>query len=404
MSIHFISGKPGGGKTLYSVKLIIDELVYGHRCVITNVPLKLGELNAYLQKKYPHKTIDLHQRVRLFSEEEMKGFFTIRPVGSQGCRLLTKEEWQRGDTPDYSKITDHGVAYFVDEVHIGFNARAWMETGRDVLYYLSQHRKLGDTVVCITQAIMNVDKQFRSVTQDYTYLRNLSKEKLSKFRLPSIFIRQTYSSPATDNSQPMETGSFRLDVSGMAACYDTAVGVGIHGRGADTSERKTGLPWWVFVLLILVGVWAVAFYVPDAVANMFSRPLPKSTSQSLTNSVQYVAPGQQFVALSHREANEPAPLAVTNVITVVSADRLLGIWRFILSDGTDLRQGDERLKFANRNGLLYGGVLYPWAKPGTVPAASFSDSQPLTAPVADVTRTEKKIFHPGENWSKMSAK
>jgi len=241
MSIHFISGKPGGGKSLYATKLIIDELLYGTRCVITNVPLKLGNLNAYLQKEYPNKSIDLHKRVILFNEEEMKEFFTIRPEGSRGPKLLTKEEWGKGEKPDYTGITDSGVAYFVDEVHIGFNARAWMDTGRDVLYYLSQHRKLGDTVVCITQAVMNVDKQFRSVTQDYTYMRNLSKERMSKFRLPNLFIRQTYTSPAADNATPMETGTLRLDVKGLASCYDTAVGVGIHGKkGADTHERKTG--------------------------------------------------------------------------------------------------------------------------------------------------------------------
>lgn len=401
MSIHFISGKPGGGKTLYSVKLIVEELVYGTRCVITNVPLKLGELNAYLQKNYPQKTIDLHKRVRLFTEEEMKGFFTIRPEGSKGPRLLTKEEWQRGETPDYSGITDSGVAYFVDEVHIGFNARAWMETGRDVLYYLSQHRKLGDTVVCITQAIMNVDKQFRSVTQDYTYLRNLSKEKLSKFRLPSIFIRQTYSSPATDNSQPMETGSFRLDVRGLAACYDTAVGVGIHGRAADRSERKSGLPWWVFVIAVVVGVWVVAFYAPTVVAQMFNKPLPKPKAQASTNVVENVAPGQQMVTTTIIPTNQVAK-GEEKQVTVTMADRLTGRWRFYLSDGTEILESNPGLEFMSKAGVQFRGKVYPWAKPGTVPAGSFSDTQPLGAPAAELTKNEVKKFIPGPNWSKMA--
>jgi len=402
MSIHFISGKPGGGKTLYSVKLIVEELVYGTRCVITNVPLKLGELNAYLQKNYPHKSIDLHQRVRLFSEEEMKGFFTIRPEGSKGCRLLTKEEWQRGETPDYSGITDHGVAYFVDEVHIGFNARAWMETGRDVLYYLSQHRKLGDTVVCITQAIMNVDKQFRSVTQDYTYLRNLSKEKLSKFRLPNLFIRQTYSSPASDNTQPMETGSFRLDVKGLAACYDTAVGVGIHGRAADRSERKTGLPWWVFVIGVVVAIWLVAFYAPTLVAKMFSQPLPKPKSHSATTNAEIVAPGQQYSAASYLPSNVVSRVKEPDHVTVTMADRLTGRWRFYLSDGTEILETNPGLEFMSKSGVQFKGKVYPWAKPSTIPASSFSDSLPLNIPAPELTKNEVKKFGPGPNWSKMA--
>ena len=94
-------------------------------------------------------------------------------------------------------------------------------------------------MVCITQSVNNVDKQFRSVAQDYTYLRNLSKQRAGFFRLPALFVRSTYAQPATPASAPMESGTFRLDVSGLAACYDTAKGVGIHGRaGADTNERK----------------------------------------------------------------------------------------------------------------------------------------------------------------------
>ena len=53
MSIHFISGKPGGGKTLYSVRLILDELVNGSRPIVTNVSLNLGRLNEYLQRAHP---------------------------------------------------------------------------------------------------------------------------------------------------------------------------------------------------------------------------------------------------------------------------------------------------------------------------------------------------------------
>jgi len=369
MSIHFISGKPGGGKTLYSVKMIVDELVYGDRCVITNVPLNLGELNAYLQKRFPNKAINLHERVRLFDEDEMRGFFCIRPHGSRGPELLSKEAWAKGNTPDYSGITDKGVAYFVDEVHIGFNARAWMDTGKDVLYYLSQHRKLGDTVVCITQAIMNVDKQFRSVTQDYTYMRNLSKEKLSKFRLPSVFIRQTYMSPASDNSKPMETGSFRLDVGGLAKCYDTARGVGIHGRaGADTGERKTGMPWWVAVLAIIALVYVVAFWVPGLVAKAFDRdphrgtkkPIPVQANTNVVSATEQsfhvetnVPPLVVFVA-----TNEPPPLPKVEAVT-----KLGGRYQVYLSNGDYYRQGDAELEAIGHTFVQISGKRHTYARP-----------------------------------------
>ena len=248
MAIHAISGKPGGGKTLYAVKLVLDELIYGSRVVITNVAFRLPELNVYLQRMHPNRSVDLFGRLRILSDEDTSGFWTFRPAvdevgkllaGFHRIPLLDKSQWEAGDLPCYAGVRDHGVMYVIDECHNFFNARAWMKTGRDVLFYLSQHRKLGDTVVWITQAVSNVDKQFRSVTQDYTYVRNLSKEKMGMFRLPSRFLRRSYGEPATATSQCMESGTFTVDVSGVASCYDTAQGVGIHTRSAaDKSEKK----------------------------------------------------------------------------------------------------------------------------------------------------------------------
>lgn len=278
LAIHFISGKPRAGKSLYAVKLLVDELVFGSRVIITNLPLQLGRLNEYLQQKYPDRCIDVINRVILLTDDETQHFYTVRPNGVRIPRM-TDQDWKAGLRPDYSGVTDRGVFYAIDEVHIFFNARAWAETGKDVLYYLSQHGKLGDTVLCVTQHVGNVDKQFRSVTQDYTYLRNLTKEKMGLFTMPAIFVRKTYPQPATGTNAPMETGTFRLDVSGLASCYDTAQGVGIHGRsGADKAERKRGLHWSVFVVGLPVLLVCIYLYVPKALAGLMT-PVTGTTAR-----------------------------------------------------------------------------------------------------------------------------
>jgi len=359
MSIHAISGKPGGGKTMYSVKLILDELLHGTRVIITNVGLNLASLNEYIQREYPSKAINLFERIILIDEEQMGVFFTIRPPGSVGPSVLTKEQWQKGENPDYTKIKDAGVLYVLDEIHIKFNARAWMNTGQDVLYYLSQHRKLGDDVVWITQAINNVDKQFRSVTQDYTFIRNLAKERMSHFRLPSVFTRQTYTSPPTDTTTPMETGSFRMDVTGLASLYDTAKGVGIHGRnGADTTERKKGLPWWVGVGIIVLIVALAFMFVPKLIASVFSPKVqtPKLPAQQPhTNAVQqnYQEKKVQPTELLLRSNIEPQTNTPPQVVAV---DRLTGVWRVILSTGEIYYQGEPELQEINqKRGVLISG-------------------------------------------------
>ena len=283
MSIHFVSGKPGGGKTLYGLKLIVEELVLGKREIFTNVPLNLPELNAYVQARYPGASVDLF-RIRLLDDAEVALFWTYRPGGVRIARL-TKEQWGRGELPSYAGVADHGVMYVIDEIHNFFGARQWAQTGQDVLFYLSQHRKLSDTVICITQAIANVDKQFRSVTQDFTFVRNLSKETYGRFRLPGIFVRKTFSSPPTETTSPMETGTFKLDVAGLASCYNSAQGVGIHGRSADKGEVKRGLSWWWYFIIIGAVLFVVFGLVPRAVGRMFLSPMRAGVSAPAAASV-----------------------------------------------------------------------------------------------------------------------
>lgn len=337
MSIHFISGKPRGGKTLYSVKLIVDELVHGRRPVVTNVPLDLGRLNEYLQEKYPKACVNIHERVLMLSDEDAGKFWTVRP--GFRAEVLSAQDWDSGRFPDFAGRKDEGVMYVIDEIHNFFNARLWAKTGRDVLFYLSQHGKLGDTLICITQHVGNVDKQFRSVTQDYTYLRNLTKERMGLFRLPAVFVRKSYLQPATDTSVPCESGTFRLDVSGLASCYDTAQGVGIHGRAADKGEKRSGIPWYVFVIVVPVLIIGVVVYGPRmAVAAISPSAVAVAANPvaSFKSNVVAVAGASVVPVVS------VAPVASTNALRVTGGVSW-GSWcQLSLSDGRvlDSRRGE----------------------------------------------------------------
>jgi len=357
MSIHFISGKPGGGKTLYALKLIIEELAFGTRCVITNVAIKLPELNEYLQKAHPSKTINLFERVKILEDEQAWQFFRYRPNGLV-LPDHTKDMWEKGQTPDYSGVLDNGVLYVIDEIHIGFNARAWMKTGQSVIYYLSQHRKLGDTVLCITQAIGNVDKQFRSVTQDFTYLRNLTKERMGLFNLPSVFIRRTYGEPYSQSAVAMETGTFKLDVSGLASCYDTAKGVGIHGRAGDTGEKKKGIPWYILVIIVPVIIGLLFWGVPKLVAKMFTpkhpnRP-PVTAVPGVTNAL---AKKETLLEKSTRNEVEKTN-SVPKQRYFRSLDKLTGIWRVTTDDGDVYWQGSPEVDMIAKEFVIINGEKY----------------------------------------------
>jgi len=359
--IHFISGKPRGGKSLYAVRLVVEELVYGTRTVITNLPLKLPELNEHIQKKYPDKLVNVVGRVIILNDDETGAFYTVRPNGVRIARI-SKDEWKQGLKPDYSHVSDGGVFYCIDEIHNFFNARAWAETGNDVLFYLSQHAKLGDTVICITQHIGNVDKQFRSVAQDFTYLRNLGKEKMGMFALPNLFVRKTYLQPATPEAEPMETGRFRLDVTGLGSCYDTAQGVGIHGRGADKTERRKGVPWWVFAVGAPLAIWGFFQYGPMAVAkatepskNRIAQTSPVASGPEVKpyKPTEYVSPVGPPVGAYVASAVAPAARSTpgpTNVIRLTGGGTFGPGRSFVtLSDGRILKE-DRKEIFPHPNG------------------------------------------------------
>lgn len=357
MSIHFISGKPGGGKSLFAMRMVVRELVDTNRNVVTNLPIVWGELNAYLQAKYPHKSVDLFARLRLLKESEVPAFYRVRgakPV--QGYPELVLADGGELGT-DYAPAFDHpSCLYVIDELHLYFNSRAWRETGKEVLSYLSQHRKLGDDVICVTQSIGNVDKQFRSVAQDFTYLRNHRKEKLGIFRSFPFFTFSTYMQPATgQNDQAAETGTFRLDVSGLCQCYNTAAGVGIVGKAADSGERSRGLSLgWVIVLFAAIALGL--FYGPNLAISAIVGTPKKSSPLPVASPVFVVVPPV---------TNGP-PLAIAAAAPVVEPVYLAGVvklgagCRVYLTDGTVLTERSPGLELVGEDLIVYRGGVVRW--------------------------------------------
>lgn len=349
---------------MYGVRLILDELLYGTRPIITNLPIKLGELNKFVQDLAGERVVDVVGRIRLLTDEETGHFWSYRFTG-RPVKVLTKMEWSQGLLPSYADVKDHGVMYVIDEVHNYFGARQWAETGRDVLFYLSQHRHLGDTVVCITQAITNVDKQFRSVAQDFTVIKNMSKVKMGLFRMPYVFLRTTYPTPPTsDTVKATETATFRLDVTGLAACYDTSIGVGIHARGADLKERRKGVPWQAGIVGLLLFLWLAVTFVPKLIASAINvdaitKPVTQMQQSGVftTNAVPVGAP-VPAAAAGPPAAAAPAAGA-SGEVWCTSVVRIPGVsMSATLSNGRRYKLGDGQCTALLRNGAVVGGVFY----------------------------------------------
>jgi|SRR5579884_667601 len=388
MSIHAISGKPGGGKSLFGMKALVNELRTTDRYVVTNLAVKLGELASYLHKLYG-QSFDLNQRLTILDEEEVRKFWLYRGNGlvlpdveqndfsSANAANIWKQpsaEWIDG----FCKRGGRGVCYILDELHLFFNAREWAKTGKAAIYYLSQHRKAGDDVIWITQHIENVDKQFRSLTQDFTYVRNFSKEKFaSHFRSLPWFGYKVFQSPVTSltvNAVPSETGRFLLDAKGLAACYDTAKGVGFAGAvAADTKAPKKGLPFFMVIpagIAVCIVAWFVIYgglrgimaYVKHTPQRVMGGSVHTNTVSTAGTLPHFVPPGvlPQTNVIPREKSVKPAePSRDSDDEIVMSGYAYVNkVWHVVLSDGRTLLSTDPEFELLTERGVKYGGHYY----------------------------------------------
>jgi len=234
MAVEFITGKMGGGKTLYAVNLIVRELRISKRPIITNVPGKIDLVNEYMQQTYPEIDCDTCGRLRLLEEEELREFYLVR---GRYEKLTVRSVVDGRPVLDKSQPVTPCL-YVLDEIHTVFGSRSWQKNGSSALWYMSQQRHFGDDVVMITQNLQQIDKQLRDLGEQYHYVENLSKVKFMGLRGPAgRFLRSTFLTPISTSPNGMnlcvETQVTKMDMK-IASLYDTSAGVGfVGGGGAD---------------------------------------------------------------------------------------------------------------------------------------------------------------------------
>jgi hypothetical protein len=258
MSIFFVVGKPGGGKSYYGVKQIVDEIMRSNRYIVTNIELLLPEIRAYCHEQMEDE-VDLTDRVRVLSDSEAAEFWKYEPGRDFDKRKQVQQGRRMIDVPDFEDRAKRGCLYVIDEVHVMFGAREWQNTGTDCTFFLSQHRKLRTDVILITQHPDQVDKALRRLAQDYVQMRNLSREPVFGFRVGSVFRwSRSLNSPTGGNPRVFESGFLKLDTAAYGKMYDTMQGVGIQGRVTPTVEAKGRSKWWLVLpvaAVIFLVVW-----------------------------------------------------------------------------------------------------------------------------------------------------
>jgi len=317
--IRMFLGKPGGGKSYGALKDIVEEILNGHRRIVTNLSIDVGALSAWIQKNYPDADFDPLKRFRLLTDTETKTFWMCRGPQADVDPKTADDKIALGHfgtvTPDQL-----GVLYVIDEAHIHFDARAWAQTGHQLTYYNSQHRKYQDEVVFVTQFLELIDKRVKGFAQDYVYFVNNGLQRfMTYFRLPKYFTVKSFGKPRSGGTQdvPMAVWRYQLDPT-LAACYDTSAGVGIPGRKKIEVNRIKGLPiFWIAVPVLAVAV--ALFYIPDVMTKGVKAALDRGQPKPATKTAPAdTAPtshqGVDGLPTPKGGGNPPAPTAPTPAV------------------------------------------------------------------------------------------
>lgn len=266
--ITYICGKPGGGKSISAIREMVSEMENpSGRYIVTNLPLVLAEW----WERFGIEACE--KRIRILSDEEIAQFYLHR-IGSGGhydlpIVMLTGLSYE---VPDLSfsgldASCERGILYVIDEVHIHFHARQWQRVGMSTQYWATQHRKVNDRVLLLTQKIEQVEKQVRNLGQEYWLCTNLSTQKaalswVSHSRRVKV---AKYLNPSATDKQP---DGFEFNPSPFFGLYDTSGGVGVQGRGhGETDGRKKGINIRIVIIAALlavvvigVGGWRLLMY------------------------------------------------------------------------------------------------------------------------------------------------
>ena len=309
--ITFVTGKPGDGKSMYGMKLMVDSLLHTNKVIVTNFAVRVPELRAYLVLKgwKPKPGNDLAERLVILEHEEVFEFYRYR---SGGYVLPPSPDWKasrQGEDDEGKKIKKlsrflflramteqlkemkknlralRPVEYHIDEAHDYFSAREWTDTGRGILWYASKHRHLHDEVVFYTQVMKNVESQLRGLAQGTVRARNQIRMSWGPFRKAPIFRLYHYYDAPEDVSKcvPYTTSVMQLDRDGLCRTYNTAGALSVHTKPEEV-KNKAPLPYWALPV-------AAACLVLGVVVFMISLPLMagKVTNKAMGVNVQKVS-------------------------------------------------------------------------------------------------------------------
>lgn len=293
--IATVLGKTGSGKSRFLTeefvikRLLEDDDTY----IITQLPLNLGELNAYFAEQYPGKPVHCLDRIRILTHAEAREFFCHREIGVD-LPMPTKAQLDAPET-GWLKPWDEAatrsrwrITYIIDEAQIYFDSREWAKVGRAMNDVISQHRKLKiDDIIFATQFLKQLELRLREHSALFYECMNWGMRSVGWFKAPRIFtVRVTSKPPPCEADYTIKA---KLDLK-VAKCYDTTAGVGIQGGRKPEVIKRRGMNMLWLIPIILVAIVLLA-YGPEAVFA-WATGAKKKPSESHSAEGAHVGPAR----------------------------------------------------------------------------------------------------------------
>jgi len=381
MATSFVTGKPGGGKGLYTAAKTVEELLLTQRDIMGNfawekLPWVNGEfrpqmgLSAYMTLRH-RGTHGCESRIWRLTDDACRDFYLYRAVSEvkaveleslglatrvvESDGVLVPSEWQvkRTKVLMRAKVTETsaskdgakicafdttliaaagGCLIVLDEAWRHWGSRNWQNTGEGILYYLSQHRKTGDDLFICSQAVKDIDAALVRKSQDFLLCVNRGMLRMGRFKQPDNIKVEVYEHPPTGHMmRPMRTEVFKIDKQGLAQTYDTTAGVGLTGRMVgDMGKKRPGIPFKYLIAALCVFPFVMWFLLSKglhaATKTGVDSVVHTSTNKTVGQNIAGYFSGPQN-SRSFTNANQ------AETVTCTGYAYMGAYWLVYLSDG-----------------------------------------------------------------------
>lgn len=153
---HIYCGLGGSGKTISIVNYLLKmKLKYPKLKVYTNFFFPMGD--GYISNWKDLIEITNYETIEI-TEKEYNKLKSIKP-SKEG-----KDKEYYEENGKYYRIINHGVLFGFDEIHMTLSSDKWKDRPDDLLYYISQQRKMHKQIVASSQVFTRIDKTLREQT------------------------------------------------------------------------------------------------------------------------------------------------------------------------------------------------------------------------------------------------